>query len=473
MPNGAPRLTHFSREDATSGRRYFGAAPAAALWRRYRALPPPSRHHYELLREGRRCRLYFDLEFDAASNPDRDGVAAVDALLSLLRDALGKRLGLSLDACAVVELDSSSAAKFSRHLVLHAPGGAAFASAVAAGAFVRAFWAEDVAARRGADARADACFVRRAGQEELVPFVDLGVYTRNRAFRLYLSSKAGKEARLLPTARCWNAMRGSNLAGRELPADAPEVLHDADAALAKPCRWLFFAALITDVPMDAPILGDPAPAHTLASVPSSRRGIAGAAAGSEGVAAGGGASCPCPATAAAVCAAAAACGGGPAGVRSWAAFPAAGCLVLNLSRNRYCGRIQRPHKSNGVFYVVDFRANAAFQKCHDPECRAAGFRGEPLPLPPAAAAEAAALDALIPPAPPPQLQQQRGWAVEDAWLETLSAAELAALDAGPAAAADAEAEDADEDGDDDDGWWRALPPAEWAALDAACAARTS
>lgn len=30
-------------------------------------------------------------------------------------------------------------------------------------------------------------------------FVDTGVYTRNRAFRLYLSSKAGKDALLLPT----------------------------------------------------------------------------------------------------------------------------------------------------------------------------------------------------------------------------------------------------------------------------------
>lgn len=30
-------------------------------------------------------------------------------------------------------------------------------------------------------------------------FVDTSVYTRNRAFRMYLSSKAGKDALLLPT----------------------------------------------------------------------------------------------------------------------------------------------------------------------------------------------------------------------------------------------------------------------------------
>lgn len=35
-------------------------------------------------------------------------------------------------------------------------------------------------------------------QLPLVSFVDQGVYTRNRAFRLYLSCKFGKSARLLP-----------------------------------------------------------------------------------------------------------------------------------------------------------------------------------------------------------------------------------------------------------------------------------
>ena len=33
-------------------------------------------------------------------------------------------------------------------------------------------------------------------------FVDCGVYTRNRAFRLPFSSKAGRDAVLLPTGAC-------------------------------------------------------------------------------------------------------------------------------------------------------------------------------------------------------------------------------------------------------------------------------
>jgi hypothetical protein len=129
--------------------------------------------------------------------------------------------------------------------------------------------------------------------------------------------------------------------------------------------------------------------------------------------------------------------------------------VLNLARNRWCGRIGREHKSNGVFYVVDFRVGACFQKCHDPDCR--GFRGEPHALPPDAAAEGALLDAMAPPQPQ---QPQDAWRAEDAWLDRLTPAQLAALDGHPPREDDADA----------DGWWAALPPEQWAALDAAAAA---
>ena len=48
-----------------------------------------------------------------------------------------------------------------------------------------------------------------SGSRRDVPFVDMGVYTRNRAFRLYLSSKFGKKTRLLPTRRLWRARDAS------------------------------------------------------------------------------------------------------------------------------------------------------------------------------------------------------------------------------------------------------------------------
>ncbi|KAJ8609026.1 hypothetical protein CTAYLR_008703 [Chrysophaeum taylorii] len=56
-------------------------------------------------------------------------------------------------------------------------------------------------------------------------------------------------------------------------------------------------------------------------------------------------------------------------------------LAFHLAgNNRYCERIQRHHKSNNVYLVVDLDTRLLFQRCHDPDCR--GFAGFPVPLPP-------------------------------------------------------------------------------------------
>lgn len=54
-------------------------------------------------------------------------------------------------------------------------------------------------------------------------------------------------------------------------------------------------------------------------------------------------------------------------------------MVYSMSRNRYCERIGRQHKSNHVIYVVDLRRAVFYQKCHDPDCR--GYRSPLRPIP--------------------------------------------------------------------------------------------
>ena len=70
--------------------------------------------------------------------------------------------------------------------------GVAFANAAHAGHFVRRLF-DRIVKERDTDPRCEACFVHKEdedggedGGERTTPFVDLGVYTRNRAFRLYL-----------------------------------------------------------------------------------------------------------------------------------------------------------------------------------------------------------------------------------------------------------------------------------------------
>jgi hypothetical protein len=364
-PAGA-RLRVFSREDA-GGRRRFLATSYAELWRRYAALPPSARHYYEIIREGRPCHFYLDLEFATAANPGRDGPGAVDAVLAAARAALLELAGLELADEDLLELDSSTPEKFSRHVIARLPGGRAFASNADAGALAAAAAARVRAAAAAGDAAAAAAVIRRKGGGQAL-VIDEGVYTRNRAFRLHLSSKAGRAAALLPTGR---------FAGAALPT-----------------QQAFFRALVSNVEPGAELVrlaAAPGGAGA-ARAPGARHGIDNGGGGGGGATTSSfGALRPAPSPVAGldafVAAAAAAAGGGRAAVRSWVPL-GAGALLLNLRGNRFCGNVGREHRSNGVFYVVDLQAGLWMQKCYDPECR--DYRSPTTPLPPALALAAAA-----------------------------------------------------------------------------------
>jgi hypothetical protein len=76
---------------------------------------------YEIIREHRPCHLYFDLEFPRCTgcNADVDGDALVQALVAVLQSALQAWLGVTLrPEQHVLELDSTTRTKFSRHLIV-------------------------------------------------------------------------------------------------------------------------------------------------------------------------------------------------------------------------------------------------------------------------------------------------------------------------------------------------------------------
>ena len=62
-------MRYFSFEEHATGRRKFVAATYAEFWARYRCAAWDERHAYELIRSGRPCNLYFDLEYGTAANP--------------------------------------------------------------------------------------------------------------------------------------------------------------------------------------------------------------------------------------------------------------------------------------------------------------------------------------------------------------------------------------------------------------------
>lgn len=52
-------------------------------------------------------------------------------------------------------------------------------------------------------------------------------------------------------------------------------------------------------------------------------------------------------------------------------------LTLHLKHNRWCGRLRRAHKSNNILLVAHTATATFYQSCHDPECRAVGYRYVP------------------------------------------------------------------------------------------------
>lgn len=339
--------------------RKFLATSYVELWRRYKDVPTKFRHFYEIIREGCPCHAYFDLEYGVADNPGVDGEKTVKAFLDLLRKVILDNFDITVEDRWIIELDSSSPAKFSRHIIVRLPG-SAFADNSHVGTLAAAI-VDEAAKGRGTSRYRDLMFVKnKHGQE--TTFVDMGVYSRNRAFRLFRSSKAGKGVALMPTARMMQAWDNRF-----------------------PDEKIFMHSLVGNVDPDARLLTVRAEDGGVFSY-SKGRGSAGTAyAGRRRASAGDGRDTghgghavrhgPSPYSGLEkfvleVCRQNASTDGrgrASPSIRSWASLGDA-VMIFNLAGYRYCGNVEREHKSNGVFIVVDTKERVWYQKCYDPDC---------------------------------------------------------------------------------------------------------
>ncbi|CAD7705337.1 unnamed protein product [Ostreobium quekettii] len=165
-----------------SGRSFIGAT-YMGMWKRYRGTSMHQRHFYEIVRDRRPCHLYFDVDLQKGKMKEEEGDAMVDRLLSYVDAELRDTWDLHLRDALVLELDSTTSIKFSRHLIVRLAG-AAFEDNQAAGAFVKRV-------------------VNKYRDEDPALFaaVDVSVYSRNRQFRMLWSSKAENQVALMPTCR--------------------------------------------------------------------------------------------------------------------------------------------------------------------------------------------------------------------------------------------------------------------------------
>lgn len=351
----------FSYQDHVNGQRRFLVSTYKEFWRRYKLMNPRFRHHYEVIQEGLPCHLYFDLEFNKRENMEKKGDEMVDLFLVVVFDALREKYQIEANHDCVIELDSSTKEKFSRHVILRLPQ-TAFKDNLHAGAFVAEVCSR-INISRETDGKFNNLFVSKgsnSAENQCQPFVDTAVYSRNRCFRLPLSSKAGKNSVLLPSGRfrckdmneeemfmasliCSMDIDCEKVLICKMDLDCAKVLHFDSEKHVGLSKELDFNSFTIDETRSYMMGKSPFPAldvfvETIATIGN----ISGK-------------------------------------IRSWYWFSECTLMVYSMSRNRYCERIGRQHKSNHVIYVVDIRKGVYYQKCHDPDC--AGYRSPLRPVP--------------------------------------------------------------------------------------------
>ncbi|XP_057552902.1 DNA-directed primase/polymerase protein isoform X1 [Hippopotamus amphibius kiboko] len=390
------------------GQRTYLVTTYAQLWFYYKSRRNLL-HCYEVIPENAVCKLYFDLEFNRLANPGADGKKMVALLIEHVCKALQEFYRVSCSAEDVLNLDSSTDEKFSRHLIFQLHD-VAFKDNIHVGNFVRkilqpAFhliaseddmtpettgrefslfsetpvkqgisfskmstdkdieesWTSNSkklerlgSAKQSSPDLSFLIVKNNIGEKHL--FVDLGVYTRNRNFRLYKSSKIGKYVALeiaednrfypiqLKNISKENQYFLSSLVSNVRFSDTLRIL-TYDIPQNKQKRLEYFNHTSTSVETIEGFQCSPYPEidqFVLSLV--NKNGIKG-------------------------------------GIRRWNYFFPEELLVYDICKYRWCENIGRAHKSNNIMILVDLKNEVWYQKCHDPVCKAENFKSDCFPLP--------------------------------------------------------------------------------------------
>ncbi|XP_050193967.1 DNA-directed primase/polymerase protein isoform X2 [Myiozetetes cayanensis] len=403
-------------KNTQSGQRFYLVTSYKELWFYYtKGYKTSLMHCYEVIPEKDPCKLYFDLEFYKPANPGADGKSMIAKLIELVSQKLKELYDVNCSAKDVLNLDSSTDEKFSRHLIF-LPQKTVFKDNIHVGNFVRtilqpairlmeskaaaAVIPEEAAghvfqssaeavgldgaltnltavedASKGWSAIAhktkdtemshqgenlDFSFLIVNGKEgDKQLFVDLGVYTKNRNFRMYKSSKAGKNVilkiaednKFIPSCEkdvsLEEAYFLSSLICNIRVSDDTKVLSSGFSEEERKMS-AFLNSKTTRSSQDSMegYQGSPYPeidnfVHSLVN----KDGLQG-------------------------------------GIRQWNYFSLKEILVYDISGYRWCENIGRAHKSNNIMILVDLKNEVWYQKCHDPVCREQNFKSQSFPLPP-------------------------------------------------------------------------------------------
>ncbi|KAI8828364.1 hypothetical protein BJ741DRAFT_713673 [Chytriomyces cf. hyalinus JEL632] len=352
------------------GIRRFVISTVGGFWTKYCSMAQAERVYYEVIRENTPCKLYFDLEFSIDLNPGLDTHAMMVVFKERVIEELSEVFQLRVDIQNIYDLDSTTGAKFSRHLIFNIPN-TAWRNNAHVGQFVQNLvhklrtehkmlqqLPEMSTEQQSRFNQISTLFIKTSHDSSSL-FIDEGVYSRNRNFRIMHSSKIGKAAFLKPYSMNPEPEFEMN----------PNEPGDFIASLVSITRWLPGTRLLSTL--------NTAEISTSVSIASKAILKSPASYGPENASA-------YPEIDAYVAQwihqnTKTASGSKPT-IKSVSSFSQDKILFYSVAGNRYCFNVQREHKSNGVYYVVDLKRGSFNQRCHDPECKHFISRDVDLPL---------------------------------------------------------------------------------------------
>lgn len=336
------------------GTRLFLVAHPKEFWLRDQLKEPSQRCAYEVIPEFTPCKLYLDLEYDKQLNPNSNGTEMVKIFVKLILTRLKQLYSLTAGPNMVLNLDSTTSTKFSRHLIFQNPI-CSYANNYVVGMIVKDVcdkircWNEELSQEFGVDAEdVGKLFVLNRHGKKVI-FCDESVYTKNRHFRMYRSTKPLKNAPLV------------------LSQDNTFCPPITDTEMKE--EYIFLSSLITYL---EPFVIEVAPYEYECPAGMVCRPLPSYSQGPGGV-----------------------CDKLPSpfpdvdrfaisemeaeGIRSWVHFSSNNCIIYDSRRSAFCGNVGRVHKSNKSMLVVNMSQYHFYRKCHDPDCR--GYQSEAKALP--------------------------------------------------------------------------------------------
>lgn len=343
-----------------NGQRYFMVAHPETFWYYDSRKPQNERHTYEIISENHPCKLYFDLEFIRKDNLESNGTKMLETFIKTIIMFVKQKFDVVCSEEDVLDLDSSTVDKFSHHLIFQS---LIFSNNFQAGYFakfacaeIKKFLSEDL------NIEDNGCFYGGITIKDLLElkidkglFCDECVYSRNRHFRLFMSSKLKKNVPLVL----------SNTNKYRLP----ETAHCEDCF----DKQIFLKSLIT-FGCDGKVLMNFTNTMTSHIGSMSQSGQIHFVKNNQRECQSSNTSSPFPRIDAYISDLIY-----PGKIFRNHYFPSVNKLVYSIIKNRYCGNIKRQHKNNNVKYVVDLNEMYWYQKCYDPDCQQYRSNGTKLP----------------------------------------------------------------------------------------------